>query len=80
MCWINHDSDRFLSESESKAHERVEEEAEAALEGVKGLDSAEQWLLTTFPNVQYLEDADRKLEMKRYTFGISVTRLSWFNS
>lgn len=68
VCWINQDSASFLTDSDNKAHEMVEEEAEAALESIKGLDAADQWLLTTFPNVQYLEDVDRKLELKRSTF------------
>lgn len=80
MCWINQDSARFLAESDCKAHEMVGEEAEAALESIKGLDATNQWLLTTFPNIQYLENADRKLELKRSTFGTSVSGLLCFNS
>lgn len=80
MCWINQDPASFVADSECKAHEMVEEEAEAALESIKGLDAADQWFLTTFPNVQYLEDVDRKLELKKSTFSTSVTCLLCFNS
>lgn len=68
MYWFNQDSASFLAESECKAQEMVEEEAEAALESIQGLDAAEQWLLATFPKAQYLEDADRKLELKNFWY------------
>lgn len=82
MSWISQAPASLLAESEGKAHEMVEEEAEATLES-SGL-SSKGWMQQDNGYWQYsqmkMQIKSWKQKWKRSTFGTSTTCLLCFNS